>query len=459
MPRRDVFATFGLLCALTLACSAQTPVCAAKLQSSMACDIPQIYGLNGFDLPNPAHEAHFSNGALVDYNALLTMPVNTSVGTGLTLLSLPSPASGVIFTTDPTLGTVIPSNESYGPILSERAETIGKHRIYVAATYQFFDFSSLDGISLKHLPVVFTHAQFTIGGVHPIYEEDYIKTQDRIDLKAHQVTLYGTYGLTNSIDVSVAVPILDVSLGITSAATIVRVAPQPVPVTDPTYPSTDGTGYYHFFDLANPATSTSKIFSNSSRASGIGDVVYRVKGTVLKRERAKLALGLDLRAPTGDAKNFLGSGSTGVKTFAAASYRARVSPHANLGFEWNGQSILEGNLTTDTTGKLPNAFFYSGGVDVGITKRWTVAADLLGTRLSSSERVHTTGYVDVDGAPQPGVQQLTSSRDAVNMVDMSLGTKFSLVGNLLLTANVLFKLNDAGLRANVVPLVGLSYSF
>jgi hypothetical protein len=37
--------------------------------------------------------------------------------------------------------------------------------------------------------------------------------------------------------------------------------------------------------------------------------------------------------------------------------------------------------------------------------------------------------------------------------------KVRLVKHLVATGNVLFKLNDSGLRANVVPLAGISYSF
>lgn len=457
MSRRDVFAMIAVLVAMALPTYAQfapPQVCASKLQSSMACVIPQTYGPTGLTLPNPSHEAHFAT-----QSEQYTTAVNVSMGSALTLLALPSPASGLIFTTDPTLGTMIPSNESYGPILAERAETIGRHRFYIASTYQYFNFSSLDGIDLKHLPVVFGHAQFQIGGVNPPYEQDYITTQNRIDLKAHQVTFYATYGLTSRIDVSVAVPILDVSLAISSNATIVRVAPQPVGPLDPYYGSTNGTGYFHYFDPANPAGSTNKTYTNSSSASGIGDVVFRVKGTVLKLERTRVAVGVDVRTPTGDAKNFLGSGAPGVKGFVAASYRARFSPHVNLGYEYNGQSILAGDLSTDSTGKLPNQFFYAAGVDVGLTKRWTVAGDLLGSRLSSTVRSSRTGFTDVNGTPQPEVQQIAVYRGSVNMDDISVGTKLGLVGNLLLTGNVFFKVNDAGLRAKVVPLVGLSYTF
>jgi hypothetical protein len=44
-------------------------------------------------------------------------------------------------------------------------------------------------------------------------------------------------------------------------------------------------------------------------------------------------------------------------------------------------------------------------------------------------------------------------------VEASVGGKVRLFRNLVATGNVLFKLNDSGLRAKVVPLGGISYSF
>ena len=49
-----------------------------------------------------------------------------------------------------------------------------------------------------------------------------MNSTNRINLKVHQFTFYATYGLTNRVDLSVAIPILDVRLGMSSQATIVR---------------------------------------------------------------------------------------------------------------------------------------------------------------------------------------------------------------------------------------------
>ncbi len=83
-------------------------------------------------------------------------------------------------------------------------------------------------------------------------------------------------------------------------------------------------------------------------ATGIGDVTIRVKGNVIQREAFRVALALDIRTPTGNARELLGSGSTGIKPFIAVSAGKRVSPHANIGYQYNGSSILAGNLTGTT---------------------------------------------------------------------------------------------------------------
>ena len=451
--KRIVLALFSVLILSFSAGLLSAQVCpASSTSSNLICAIPQLYGPAGLILPNPNHSAHFVGSIQQSFT-----PLNSAVSQELSILPLASPASAITFTFDKTLGVFTRSTESYGPILGERAETIGRHRFYFGADYQYFGFSTLDGIDLKHLPAVFTHAQFKINGVFPAFEQDYITSQNRIDLKLHQVTLFATYGITNRIDVSVAIPILDIHMGVSSAAHIVRLAPCEVAAncTDPS--AFDGV--YHFFDINNPITSIDKTFSNSRQASGIGDVVFRVKGTILNRERWALAGGLDVRAPTGDELNFLGSGSPGVKPFLAASYRGRISPHLNVGYEWNFDSILAGDISTGQKARLPDQFFYSGGVDVRAKTKLTLAVDLLGQRILSAERVKQVPFTDVNGVVHNDIPNIQPFRESFEEDDLSAGAKYAIYRNLLLTGNVLFELDDTGLRARVTPLAGLSYTF
>jgi hypothetical protein len=46
-----------------------------------------------------------------------------------------------------------------------------------------------------------------------------------------------------------------------------------------------------------------------------------------------------------------------------------------------------------------------------------------------------------------------------NILNASIGLKYRLWRNLVITGNVLVKLDDNGLRSTTVPLVGASYNF
>jgi hypothetical protein len=189
-------------------------------------------------------------------------------------------------------------------------------------------------------------------------------------------------------------------------------------------------------------------------------------------ERAGFAFGADIRVPTGDAQNFLGSGSTGVKPFGVFSYRSRVSPHAEVGYEVNGGSILAGDFigsgATGAKGAMPNRFIYIVGADAYLVKRLTAAFDIYGQRLFSAPQIVATPYTDLGkcndvncdvvtpGTTHPNFSGTTAD---YNITNASLGLKFRPYRNLVITGNVLLKLDNGGLRSKAVPLVGASYNF
>jgi hypothetical protein len=449
-----------LICVLATAALAQNVCPTTQRSGNLICLIPQIYGKDGLTLPNPFHSAHFDS----DFESSFT-PLNAAIGTQLTALPIASPASGFTFTFDRALGVFTRSTESYGPVLTERAETIGRHKLFVGFTYQHFGFSDLDGINMHHIPATYTHIDCCNPNGSPLqpgdppspgsprFEQEFITTDNWLDLKVNQFTFFATYGLTSRVDVSVAVPIMDVHFNVTSDAHIVRKT------------GAGPFGFAHFFDpscvgnIPCQAASTDAVFFDSGSATGIGDVVFRVKGTVYRGERFHVALGTDVRVPSGDEMNFLGSGAWGVKPFVSASYPARISPHVNLGVLVNGNSILAGNLATNTEARLPTEFLYSGGADFGATKRLTFAADIIGQHVFDAPRASEAPYVDILGQAEPGILTTTISKASLDLVDLALGAKVSPTRHLLLSGNVLIKLNDAGLRARVVPLLGVSYTF
>jgi hypothetical protein len=356
------FRFFALICVCALA-QAQTP---ANSPAKLAFAIPNLFGPGGLTLPNPNHVAHFDSDFQANFG-----PFNAAIGSQLTSLPLPSPASGFTYTFDPDLGVYTRSAQSYGPILAERAETIGKGKFYAGFSFQHFRFGTLDGVDLHNFNSVFRHAQTT---PDPIIKEDLITTNTFLDAQIGQSTAFFTYGLTDRIDVSVALPFVNANLAVVSNATIQRIGT----ANDPTI---------HYFLDSNGNPTTKKQFSISGSASGLGDVLVRVKGTAWKTKPAWLAVGLDVRLPTGDAYNFLGSGAVGLKPFIAISGRTKiVTPHVNVAYQWNDSSPLAGDIFTGSKGHLPNQFEYAVGFDAGMSKRFSFAADALGRKISSARR-------------------------------------------------------------------------
>jgi hypothetical protein len=112
-------------------------------------------------------------------------PIFSALGSQLSLLPAASPASGITLRFDPGAGVLVRSTESLGPILSERAETIGKHKLFLGFTFQRIGFNSLDGSDLKNLPLEFRVRVCHAGGVcDPT--DTVVATQSRVDLKVNQ---------------------------------------------------------------------------------------------------------------------------------------------------------------------------------------------------------------------------------------------------------------------------------
>ena len=394
--------------------------------------IPNLFGPQGLVLPNPTHEAHFQSAFQSNFG-----PFNTAIAVQLTSLPIPSPASGFTYEFDKSTGAYRRSAQSFGPVLAERAETIGKDKFYFGFSFQNFRFDKLDGLSLNNVPSVFQHSFVD----NPEFRKDLITTKNSLDIQLSQYVGFFTYGLTDRIDVSVAIPFIQTRLEATSDATIQRIG-------------TANNPDIHFFNTGGDGTRAT--FADRGSAAGIGDVVARVKGNLWRGERVGLAAGVDLRLPTGDPYNFLGTGALGLKPFVALSARAgRLSPHVNLAYQWNDSSVLAGNVLTGKSGHLPNITSWTVGADYGVTQRFTFAFDVLGQRFDA-QKVQQTVFTAANNARYPQVEFRDS---AINQVNGSAGIKVNAWDRLLISFNVLFRLNDAGLRAKVVPLIGLSYTF
>jgi hypothetical protein len=171
-----------------------------------------------------------------------------------------------------------------------------------------------------------------------------------------------------------------------------------------------------------------------------------------------VGLGVDTRLPSGDEMDLLGAGAWGVKPFLVVSSTGRTfSPHATVGYEWNGDSTLAGDPVLGTKAKLPNQITFTGGVALAVTGNLTLAADVLGRRVLDGRRLVPTTFHALDG--RTTFPDISFARRSENELSGAVGFKFNPRGRLLIDANVLFGLNDHGLRDSLTPLVGIEYGF
>jgi len=406
--------------------------------------VPNIYGPQGLFVDSAAplpdgstHSAHFNNA----FHATFAQ-FNAALASQISALPLPAPSSGFTYEMDPTLGVFTRSTDSFGPIMAERVETVGKGKWAAGFAVQHFSFDEIEGIDLGELPAVFTHDGAAPGG-----RADVVTTSTSVQASLTQQIAFVTYGLGSRLDASLAVPFVIADLSVRSDATIQRL----------------GTGtntVVHYYDNGSGVQGATRSYSKSGRATGIGDLTLRVKGAVARfGEGHGVALALDLRMPTGDEEDLLGSGAWGVRPFVAASFQlGPVSPHVNLGYQWNGESLLAGNVTTGVSADLADEVAYVAGADVAVGRRLTLCADLVGRYVLDASRVENSTFVGLDTA-QTKFPDIRFEEGSYNQSSLALGFKVNPAGRLLLVFNVLLELDNNGLRDKATPLLALDYTF
>jgi hypothetical protein len=441
---KPISALVALMLSLAMSLAAEGTAAAQQAQTpgKLATLFEDVFGPTGLVVNSEAvlpdgttHSAHFNSAFQSNFTQF-----NVALVSQLTALPLPSPASGFTYAFDSATGTFRRTTRSFGPILSDRAETIGRGHLSVGFNYQYFSFDSLDGVDLSSVPAVFTHDDFQLGGGRL----DVVTTANSVEASLAQWTGAITYGITDRVDVSLALPIVRTTLSVVSNARIQRVG-----TNDPAV---------HFFndETAREGFGDRKQFFGQGSASGVGDLIVRVKANALREESRALAVGVDLRMPTGDAKDLLGSGALGVKPFAAlsASY-GRLSPRANIAWQWNGRSVLASDVRSGDKGELPDQLFYVVGTDVGVSDRLSLAIDLLGQHVFDTPLLLQRTFQV--GAGGPSFSDIGFTTGSIDAVAGSAGLKINVAPHVLANFNLRFSISGGGLRDRLTPLIGLEF--
>jgi hypothetical protein len=439
--RVSVFVVLTGLSLSTRPAAAQTTSPAGSLSDLLPKMLTSGVTLAPPDVPGvQSHSAHFLP-APDDPIFALTSQFNNALVASLAAFPVGSSSGGFVFEGDPALGDFRPASRSFGPTFAERALTSGKGNFNFGVTFQSasfdtFESKGLDDGSIKffihHTDCCGTHGD----GPDPFFEADLVREDLSLKLKTNTTALQFNYGLTDRWDIGAVVPIVHVSIDASALATIDRIGTSAIPAI-------------HHFTGSDPDHET---ISSSGSATGLGDIVVRTKYRLVKAPGGGLAAGVDLRLPSGDDKDLLGIGTTQAKFLIIGSGEMGVvAIHANAGYAVAGSS--------DIVGDIPKEFDYTVGAEV-VAGKATLAFDLIGHTLFDTSRFED-GPVQFPVEGGPAVTRTAFQYHSGNLSQVlgTAGVKFPVAPRLLITANALFSLNDAGLKANVIPVVGLEYVF
>lgn len=375
--------------------------------------IADLYGGDGIFLaptppPFPSHAPHFaaaSLGGLSDLGSAITSNAGQ--------FSFNSAITGFAF--DIERGVPVRTTDSLGPILAERAETIGENKISIAAAYSRIEFSRFEGTNLDSLALLFTHDDVNGDGVlGPItapfsFELDQVQIDIDLDLTQDVLAFFATYGITPVWDVGIVVPLIRSSARAEANATIIRNSPIST--------------FVHNFDPAGEDQPRSVVERD---ATGVGDIILRTKYNFLRdhEDWPDLAVVGRVKLPTGDEDNLLGTGETDVLGLLVASKTfGQVTPHLNFGYEASTESELS-NVR------------YVVGVDYAVHEKLTLAFGVLGRWEPAGDDIGD------------------------HLVDVAMGLKWNPFADLILSANLQLPLNiDEGLRPLAVGTVGVEWPF
>lgn len=325
--------------------------------------------------------------------SLATLPVSTS-------------SSGFAYRFSPALGTVERASQTFGPFFVERAVTAGQGHASIGFNVKYVAFRSLDGNTLRDGQFVTTANQFSDE------PEPFDVEALTLAITARTATFFGNVGITDRLDIGVAVPIVRLEI--------------------------NGSRLNTYRGQSFPLASA------RGQSVGLADVLVRSKVRLTPEGPGAAAAGVELRLPTGREEDLLGSGDAQLRILGLGSLESGpVGAYGNLAFGFGG---------------IGREVAYGGAVAVAATPRLTLVGELVGRRLAGLHRISESAV------PHPRIQGVTTTRlipagDNRTAAFVVGGFKWNVSGAWLLHGNVALPVTDAGLTAPITPTFALDYSF
>ena len=324
----------------------------------------------------------------------------------LTNLPVAASAGGFVYQFRGDLGLYERASNEFGPFFTERTRRNGRGQTSLGFSFQATSFGSLQGADLTvgTFPV---NAARNTGVVDP-FSVDTLQ----LELTARSVAPFVSYGLTDRISIGGVVPITTVRVNGTRMRSVSGV-------------------------------STLQSIQSGS-ATGLGDMVLNGRYVVAGTGGRSVAVGADLRLPTGREEDLLGTGETALRFLGIGSWEEeRLGVHVNGAFTFGG---------------ISREALWSSAVTMAATSRLTVIGELMGryvTELGHVRDVYQPHTV------LPGVETMRwlPGDRGIHTLFVVTGAKWNVARSWLLNANLLMRVTDAGLRDAVTPGISLDYTF
>ncbi|MEZ4699087.1 MAG: hypothetical protein R2834_02055 [Rhodothermales bacterium] len=403
------------------------------------------------------HGEHYVPASLQAANEI-TPALNGLIASNISSFPLSSTIAGMSI--DISNGRAVLTSESLGPIFAETAETIGRGKINIALGYSYVNYQRLRGLPIDQIRFTFAHQDVTptppfdedtsedgsLG--NPAYELDNIDIFPNMQVSSGIFAFTLTAGVLQNLDISLFVPVVNVSLSgnahaVINSFTYGRLIPA--------RPEFEGAAHRFGGTLLDPILEAESAYSSTT--NGIGDIAVRLKYKLPTPQAINAALLADIRLPTGDSTNFLGTGHMNARIIGIFSKRmGDFNPHLNVGFDRRMASFDS------------DEFEFALGFDQKLSNIFTVAADLLGAiDLQKDETIQIfPGSVSIPESFQNGsvirTFNLTNipQRSTDSTLDLAFGFRVAPSDRIVMMGNILVPLNDSGLRADFIPTFGLS---
>jgi hypothetical protein len=307
---------------------------------------------------------------------------------------------GFRYVYNPDLQTFERTPASRGSVFVEPAETVGKGRIDLSATYLYANFTEINGE-----PLSTALAQVRMGPVTALSQ-----VRD-FGLKTQVLDLSATYGITSRWDVNLLLPLLATTLNLNVLS-----------------------------GLAIPGQLAGQHVDDT--AFGPGDLLLRTKYRLPDWAGMAWAGFFTLRLPSGNPANFQGLGD--VTLTPGIALTRPFGPHdlhANLAFEANANDVSQSRVR------------YAIGATIQALRPVALLLDVIGSSGIAADNF------EQPFATAAGVIPVSGTVARTDLVDLAAGVRITITRHLLVHLDAIVPLTQDGIRPNVVPAGGIEATF